>query len=100
MFASTCQPPPPLLSGACAIGLNGINAFGECTNLTSFGQPFMSSMFECADNVATLSYYTDDSCSTVLSSNETANNTCIGGQIERCSSEGERENRSDETCCR
>ena len=74
--------------------MSGLDAFGDCTNLTSFGQSFKSSMYECSGNAATVSYYESDSCSgDVLTSSEVANNTCINGQIERCTSEGERKTR-------
>lgn len=72
-------------------GITGaLDAFDDCTNLTSLGQTYKSSMYECTDNAATLSYYESDSCSgDVLVSSEVSNNTCINGQIDRCTSEGE-----------
>ena len=47
-------------------------------------------MYECTDNAATLSYYESDSCSgDALASSEVFNNTCINGEIQRCTAEGE-----------
>lgn len=71
--------------------MTGLEAYDACTNLTSYGQTYMSSIYECSDNVATLTYYEDDACSgDVVISSETVNNTCINGQIDRCSSDGKR----------
>lgn len=76
---------------AAVIGQTGVEAFGACTDMTGLGTGYSSSMFECVDDEAMLTYFESGNCSSGDAdlSGEISDNTCHdNGQITRCTTEG------------
>lgn len=63
----------------------GFVDYGACTNLTGVSDQYSSSMFDCTDSEATVSYYAGDSCSgDAVSSDQRTNNSCSDSETSRC----------------
>lgn len=75
-------------------GRTGVEEFGACTNMTGSGTGYSSSMFQCNDSEAILTYYESDTC---ISGDEdksgvVSNITCSeDNRISRCKTGGEGE---------